>query len=136
MPRCCAIIEGMKSYLFSIVDGVKLVAVDGQPLQVEHQPKHYLVLDRLAGAILADAVNADAAALLSHEFQREVVDHCKDGEQITAVEIQEWVDSECALASAVQAGTWHTPDKQPPPPPTQLPFHTPKLLRVQRGLQP
>lgn len=121
----------MKNYLFSVVDGVKRVVLDGQPLQVENPPKHHLVRDRLAGAILADAVSADAAALLSQEFQREVVEYCQDGEKITADEIQEWVDSRCALGAAVQAATWHTPDMQPPP--NQLPFHIPKISRVRWG---
>jgi len=53
-------------------------------------------------------------------------------EKITADEIQEWVDSECALAYAVQAANWHTPDMQQPPLPAQLPFHTPKILRVKK----
>jgi len=99
----------------------------GKPVETLPCPR------RLAGAILVDAVSADAAALLSHEFQREVVDYCQDGEKITADEIQEWVDSECALAYAVQAANWHTPDMQQPPLPAQLPFHTPKILPSQKG---
>jgi hypothetical protein len=87
--------------------------------------------DRLALSILSDAVGDDAALLLAHKFQQDIVNSCEAGEEISSEEIAEWVDFECQIGASVQSVGLTTNGIND----TAListPLRFPRLLRVQR----
>lgn len=111
-----------------------MVSLNGQPLPLERLNRErdgYASPDRLGLSILFDAVGKEAAKLLAHEFQKEIVDQCDAGEEITADEIQEWVDFQCRIGASVQSvglTTNGTNDTAP----ISTPLRLPRLLRVQK----
>jgi hypothetical protein len=121
----------MKMYKFVESD---VVTVDGQPLppkRLSRQPSTYVSPDRLALSILFDCVGDDAAMLLSHEFQTEILDHCQPGEEITSDGIEEWVNFKCQIGASIQAAIWSKHGEELPIT-AGPPLRMPRLLRVQK----
>lgn len=94
------------------------------------EPETFTSPDRLALSILADCVGDDAAKLLSRDFQKDILNHCKAGEEMTSDEIEEWKDFQCQLGASIQRSVW-TPDEKEPPVMGGKFFRLPRLLRVQ-----
>jgi hypothetical protein len=123
-----------KVYKFSVSKGQKMVSLNGQPLQLrrlKRERDEYVSPDRLGLSILSDAVGNDAAKLLGHEFQKEIVDRCDAGEELTADEIQEWVDFECRIGASVQS-VGLTTNGTNDPVVNAIPLTFPRLLRVKK----
>lgn len=93
-------------YKFTVSGTQTTVSVNGQPLQLKRQttePEGYANPDRLALSILCDCVDCDAALLLGHEFQQDIVNNCEAGKEISSEEIAEWVDFQCRIGASVQS---------------------------------
>jgi len=125
-----ATINDMKVYKFVTPT---TVTVNGQPLTIKRrasEPETFASPDRLALSILADCVGDDAAKLLSRDFQEDVLNHCKAGEEVTSDEIEEWKDFQCLLGASVQRAVW-TPAGKEAPMIGGKAFPLLRLLRVQ-----
>jgi hypothetical protein len=130
-----ATVQGMhKIYKFTVSRTQKTVSVNGRPLQLKRQttePKGYTNPDRLALSILCDCVGRDAALLLAHEFQQDIVNNCEAGKEISSEYIAEWVDFQCRMGASAQSvglttsgtnGTVHN----------ATPLRLPRILAVQK----
>lgn len=121
-----------KHYQFALSGTQKTVSVNGQPLPLKRrssEPEGFTSPDRIALSILADCVGDDAASLHSHDFQKEIVDHCEAGEGISSDVITEWNNSMCRLGASVQAACC-TADATEPPAVGGTCSRLPRLLRV------
>jgi hypothetical protein len=120
----------MKTYKFTDSG----VLVDGKPLvlkRMKNEPEQHVSPDRIALSILCDCTDNAAAMLHAREFQKEIIAHCKVGEEILSDEVQEWNDFKCQIGASVQSAAW-TPNGAEPPPVGGTPWRLPRLLRVQR----
>ena len=122
----------MKTYRFTSSG----VFVHGQPLRLKglrNEPEQFPNPDRVAFSILVDCVGDGSALLHGREFQREIVNHCTVGTEITSDEVQEWNDYMCRVGASVQWAGWEAQDTEPTAI-RETYLHMPRLLRVQRSV--
>jgi hypothetical protein len=126
----------MKVYRF-VRSGEQVdVLVNGQPLVLKrrrNEPEQFPSPDRIGFSVLADCVGDSAALLHGGLFQREVVDCCEAGQEISSDGIKEWNDDKCGVGASVQSAVWRRDETWPPASGGNY-LRLPRLLRLRRDV--